>query len=54
MARSAADLKIINYPDPRLRKACKRVEEFGPSLAELAENMLGLMREAQGVGLAAP
>lgn len=54
MARSAADLKIINYPDPRLRKASKRVEEFGPKLAELAENMLGLMREAQGVGLAAP
>lgn len=54
MARSAAELKIINYPDPRLRKTCKRVEEFGPKLAELAEHMLGLMREAQGVGLAAP
>lgn len=54
MARSSAELKIITYPDPRLRKTCKRVEEFGPKLAELAEDMLGLMRAAQGVGLAAP
>lgn len=48
------DLKIIFYPDPRLRKMSKRVTEFGPELAELAGKMLELMRTGQGVGLAAP
>jgi peptide deformylase len=48
------DFKIIEYPDPRLRKASKPVEEFDSSLAALAARMLELMREARGVGLAAP
>jgi peptide deformylase len=48
------DLKIIEYPDPRLRKASRPVEQFDPSLKALAERMLQLMRDARGVGLAAP
>ena len=48
------DLKIIIYPDPRLRKMSRAVKEFGPELAELAKKMLDLMRAAEGVGLAAP
>jgi peptide deformylase len=48
------DLKIITYPDPRLRKMSKPVKEFSTELAELARKMLELMRAAQGVGLAAP
>jgi peptide deformylase len=48
------DLKIIVYPDPRLRKISRAVTEFGPELAALSRRMLELMREAKGVGLAAP
>lgn len=54
MQKRKPELSIICYPDPRLKKACGRVEEFGPELADLAAKMLELMREAQGVGLAAP
>ena len=48
------ELKIILYPDPRLKKVSKPVETFDGSLKELAARMLELMREAKGVGLAAP
>ncbi|MGA2230135.1 MAG: peptide deformylase [Tepidisphaeraceae bacterium] len=48
------ELKIILYPDPRLRKMSKPVKEFNSELALLAARMLELMREAKGVGLAAP
>ena len=48
------DLKIINYPDPRLRKVSSRVEAFDEPLRQLAARMFELMREARGVGLAAP
>jgi peptide deformylase len=48
------ELKIILYPDPRLKKASAPVKEFTPALRQLAEKMLQLMREAHGVGLAAP
>ena len=47
-------LKIINYPDPRLRKVSVPVEAFGPELRALAARMFELMREHRGVGLAAP
>src|SRR5512145_1810750 len=48
------DLKIIQYPDPRLKKKSKPVEAFDDNLRQLAARMLELMREAKGVGLAAP
>jgi peptide deformylase len=48
------ELKIIFYPDPRLRKMSKPVKDFGSDLALLAVKMLELMRTGQGVGLAAP
>ena len=47
-------LRIIRYPDSRLRKACKPVEAFDASLAALAERMFELMRSEEGLGLAAP
>jgi peptide deformylase len=48
-------LKIIHYPDPRLKKASSPVQNITPEqLRELAGKMLQLMREARGVGLAAP
>jgi peptide deformylase len=47
-------LRIVEYPDPRLRKTCKPVEDFDDWLRRLAERMLKLMHESDGVGLAAP
>jgi peptide deformylase len=48
------DLKIVLWPDPRLKKVSKPVETFDASLKELAQKMFQLMRDAKGVGLAAP
>lgn len=48
------DLKIILYPDPRLKKISAPVTSFDERLRALAERMLELMRGANGVGLAAP
>jgi peptide deformylase len=46
-------LDIVFYPDPVLRKRAVPVEE-GRDLADFAAGMLEAMRDAQGVGLAAP
>jgi peptide deformylase len=48
------DLKIIHYPDPRLKKVSKPLESIDESVKMLAARMLELMREHKGVGLAAP
>lgn len=48
------DLKIIHWPDPRLKAVSKPVTTFDEALAALAARMLVLMREHKGVGLAAP
>ena len=48
------DLKIILYPDPRLKKISAPVKAFDERLRALAARMFELMREAKGVGLAAP
>ena len=48
------DLRIIHYPDPRLKQISKPVAAIDPSTKELAARMLQLMREHRGVGLAAP
>jgi peptide deformylase len=48
------DLTIIKWPDPRLKKVSSPVERFGDDIKALAKRMFELMREAKGVGLAAP
>jgi peptide deformylase len=48
------DIRIINWPDPRLKKPSARIESIDGPIRELAGRMLELMREAHGVGLAAP
>jgi peptide deformylase len=48
------DLRIIFYPDPRLKKVSAPVENFDENLKTLAARMLELMRANRGVGLAAP
>lgn len=47
-------LKILTFPDPRLREVSKPVTEFGPKIKKLAEDMLETMYDSKGIGLAAP
>lgn len=47
-------LKILTYPDPRLKEVSLEVKDFGPRLKKLAEDMLETMYDAKGIGLAAP
>ena len=49
----AKKLKILIFPDPRLRKVAKKIVKFDKSLENLANNMLRTMYEANGIGLAA-
>ena len=46
-------LKILKFPDPRLRTVAKKVTKFDKSLEKLAKNMLATMYEDNGIGLAA-
>jgi peptide deformylase len=46
--------KIVRYPEPVLRAKCRPVTEVTPEIRTLAEDMLETMKEANGVGLAAP
>jgi peptide deformylase len=47
-------MEIVFYPDPVLQRPAADVEPGGPRLRELAEEMIRTMKEASGVGLAAP
>lgn len=47
-------MKILTFPDPRLREVSKKVETFGPHLQKLADDMIETMYDAHGIGLAAP
>jgi peptide deformylase len=49
-----AVLPIVKYPDPRLKKKSKAVEEFDDELKTLAQDMAETMLAAPGAGLAAP
>jgi len=49
-----AALRIIHYPDPRLREPAAPVATFDEALTRVAERMFELMRLDRGVGLAAP
>jgi len=46
--------EITTFPDKVLRKKCKVVDSFNEDLQELIEDMIETMRDAPGVGLAAP
>ena len=48
-----SDLKILIFPDPKLRKVAKKIQKFDKSLEMLAHKMLQTMYEAEGIGLAA-
>jgi peptide deformylase len=51
--RNQALSQVIKFGDPVLRSAASPVAEFDERLAADAERMIGLMRDAIGVGLAA-
>jgi len=51
--RSQALAQVVKFGDPVLKSAASPVTEFNGELAEEASRMIGLMRDAIGVGLAA-
>ena len=51
--RNAALAQVVKFGDPVLNSAASPVTEFDDELAGEAERMIGLMRDAIGVGLAA-
>jgi len=48
-----AILRILHYPDPRLRTPAKAVDRFDDQLRTLVDNMFETMYQAPGIGLAA-
>jgi peptide deformylase len=46
--------EIVTHPAPVLRKKARKITDFGPELQSLIDDMVETMREAPGVGLAAP
>ena len=48
-----AQLRILEYPDPRLKKVATPVTAFTPELRKLVSDMAETMYAAPGVGLAA-
>ncbi len=47
-------LEIVVTPDPILRRKAHKVTEFDKDFRTLVDNMVETMRDAPGVGLAAP
>lgn len=48
------DLTIVEYPHPVLRTKASDIERFDEELKELCKEMITIMYQADGVGLAAP
>jgi len=51
--RAAALAHVRTFGDPVLKSQATKVTSFGPELEREAEQMVGIMRDALGVGLAA-
>jgi peptide deformylase len=47
-------LKLVLYPALGLRRKCEAIKEFGQELQAVADQMLTMMAESNGVGLAGP
>ncbi len=47
-------LSIVSYPHPSLRRPGVQISEIDAAVRAVAERMLDLMHEAEGIGLAAP
>lgn len=48
------NLEILQFPDERLRRLSVPVESFNQDLKALADKMLKIMYDSNGIGLAAP
>lgn len=48
-----AILKILEFPDPRLRTVAKPVTDVDETIKRLIADMFDTMKDAQGIGLAA-
>ena len=46
-------LRVLHFPDPRLRTVAKPVDEITPEIQQLVQNMLETMYDESGIGLAA-
>jgi peptide deformylase len=46
--------EIVTVPEPVLRRKAQKITSFGSDLQSLIDDMIETMREAPGVGLAAP
>ena len=51
---SIPHLGVIHYPDPVLRRKADALAEVTPEVRDVAARMFELMREKEGIGLAAP
>lgn len=49
-----ARLAILEHPDPRLRQASQRVDDFGSDTRQLVDDLLETLYATSGVGLSAP
>ena len=45
---------VLQFPDPRLRRVSKRIGSVSDEIRELAADMLEVMYDEPGIGLAAP
>ena len=54
MTADPSTLAIVCYPDPILREKTVPVDPSDPAVVSVAERMIDLMHDAEGVGLAAP
>lgn len=54
MAADPATLTILHYPDPALRGRGAEIARVTDEVRAVAERMIALMFEAEGIGLAAP
>ncbi|SOV13942.1 peptide deformylase [Plasmodium gaboni] len=49
-----ADVKIVKYPDPILRRRSEEVTNFDDNLKSVVRKMFDIMYESKGIGLSAP
>ena len=47
-------LEVLQFPDPRLKRVSRSIDEVTDTLRKLAQNMCDVMYDEPGIGLAAP
>ena len=45
--------EVLQFPDPRLKRVCEPIEKIDDAIRELAADMLEVMYDEPGIGLAA-